>query len=91
MKEKLQLVPTDLLDAYLEQVPKNLQTIFDALKDAEISTDTFNFYVSVSSVYSSKIEGVKIELDSYVKYKKFGIQFLPDYTRKIDDLSRIMH
>lgn len=86
MKEKLQLVPTDLLDAYLEQVPKNLQAIFDALKDAEISTDTFNFYVSVSSVYSSKIEGEKIELDSYVKYKKFGIQFLPDYTRKIDDL-----
>jgi Fic family protein len=42
--------------------------------------------VSVSSVYSSKIEGEKIELDSYIKHKKFGIQFLPDYTKKIDDL-----
>ncbi|WOC51683.1 hypothetical protein BPO_1036 [Bergeyella porcorum] len=86
MKNKLQIIPTDLLGTYLKQVPKNLQTTFEALKDAEISSDTFNFYVSVSSVYSSKIEGEKIELDSYIKHKKFGIKFLPDYTKKIDDL-----
>ena len=86
MKKKLQIIPTDLLETYLKQVPKTLQASFDALEDAEISTDTFSFYVSVSSVYSSKIEGEKIELDSYIKHKKFGIQFLPDYTKKIDDL-----
>ena len=86
MKEHLQIIPTDLLETYLKQVPKTLQASFDALEDAEISTDTFSFYVSVSSVYSSKIEGEKIELDSYIKHKKFGIQFLPDYTKKIDDL-----
>src|SRR5690606_27004120 len=40
----------------------------------------------VSSVFSSKIEGEDIELDRYVKHKKFGIEFLPDYTKKIDDL-----
>ena len=86
MKEHLQIIPTDLLETYLKQVPKTLQASFDALEDAEISTDTFSFYVSVSSVYTSKIEGEKIELDSYIKHKKFGIQFLPDYTKKIDDL-----
>jgi Fic family protein len=86
MKEKLQIIPTDLLENYLKQVPKTLQTAFNALKDAEISTDKFSFYVSVSSVYSSKIEGEQIELDSYIKHKKFGIEFLPDYTKKIDDL-----
>ena len=86
MKEQLQIIPTDLLETYLKQVPKTLQATFDALDDAEISTDTFSFYVSVSSVYSSKIEGEKIELDSYIKHKKFGIEFLPDYTKKIDDL-----
>ncbi|WP_197413334.1 Fic family protein [Pedobacter sp. Leaf176] len=32
------------------------------------------------------MEGEDIELDSYIKHKKFGIQFLPDYTKKIDDL-----
>jgi Fic family protein len=84
--DKLQIIPTDLLSVFLEQVPKGLQTAFDALHDAEISTESFSFYTSVSSVYSSKIEGEDIELDSYIKHKKFGIEFLPDYTKKIDDL-----
>ena len=75
-----------MLASYLKQVPKGLQTTFDTLKDAEISTDNFSFYTSVSSVFSSKIEGEDIELDSYIKYKKFGIEFLPNYTKKIDDL-----
>ncbi len=83
---KLQIIPTQLLEEYLQQVPKNLQQAFDALHDAEISTGTFSFYTSVSSVFSSKIEGEEIELDSYIKHKKFGIEFLPDYTKKIDDL-----
>ena len=82
----LQIIPNALLSQYFEQVPKGLQAAFDALQDAEISTDTFSFYTSVSSVFSSKIEGEDIELDSYIKHKKFGIEFLPDYTKKIDDL-----
>ncbi len=86
MKNQLQIIPTNLLEEYLNQVPSSLQEIFDTLKDAEISTVNFNFYVSVSSVFSSKIEGEIIDLDSYVKHKKFGIEFLPDYTKKIDDL-----
>jgi len=86
MSNKLQIIPTDLLSVYLEQVPKDLYKTFEALQDAEISTDTFSFYTSVSSVFSSKIEGEDIELDSYIKHKKFGIEFLPDYTKKIDDL-----
>ncbi len=75
-----------MLDAYLKQVPKGLEDTFYALEDVEISTGTFSFYVSVSSVYSSKIEGEDIELDSYIKHKKFGVEFQPDYTKKIDDL-----
>lgn len=83
---KLQLIPTYLLDSYLKEVPKNMQTKFDDLVEAEISTETFSFYVSVASVFSSKIENEQIELDSYIKHKKYGIEFLPDYTKKIDDL-----
>lgn len=82
----LQLIPTTLLPQYLTQINPDLQERFDQLEDAEISTDTFSFYTSVASVYSSKIEGEDIELDSYVKHKRFGVAFLPDYTRKIDDL-----
>lgn len=82
----LQIISTQLLNEYLLQVPAQLQAGFNALHDAEISTGTFSFYTSVSSVYSSKIEGEEIELDSYIKHKRFGIEFLPDYTKKIDDL-----
>lgn len=86
MSSTLQIIPTDLLPSYLEQVPAGLSEAFEALHDAEISTDSFSFYTSVSSVFSSKIEGENIDLDSYVKHKKFGIEFAPDYTQKIDDL-----
>lgn len=86
MKEKLKSIPVDLLKQYLSKVNKGLSSAFDKLKDAEISTDSFSFYTSVSSVFSSKIEGEEIDLDSYIKHKKFGIEFLPDYTKKIDDL-----
>ena len=81
----LQLIQLNLLPDYLVRVG-NLQAKFDALKEADISTQSFSFYTSVASVFSSKIEGENIELDSYVKHKAMGIQFQPDYTRKIDDL-----
>lgn len=86
MIDKLKILPTDLFQNYCQEINPALQQQFDALTDAEISTDTFSFYTSVSSVFSSKIEGEDIDLDSYVKHKRFGIEFQPDYTKKIDDL-----
>ena len=81
----LKIVKIDLLIDFL-QIIGDLSPQFETLKDAEISTTDFSFYTSVAAVFSSKIEGEPIELDVYVKYKRFGIAFLPDYTRKIDDL-----
>jgi len=86
MSNELQIIPKTLLEDFQKNVPDNLSITFEKLTDAEISTDSFSFYTSVSSVFSSKIEGENIELDSYIKHKKFGIEFLPDYTKKIDDL-----
>jgi hypothetical protein len=82
----LEILSNALLLPYLEQVPKELQANFDALHEAEISTSTFSFYTSLASVFSSKIEGEDIELDSYIKHKAMGIVFKPDYTKKTDDL-----
>lgn len=86
MSLELQIISKDLLEDFKKNVPNSLFEIFEKLRDAEISTESFSFYTSVSSVFSSKIEGEDIELDSYIKHKKFGIEFLPDYTKKIDDL-----
>lgn len=82
----MNLLQPFLLTEYLEGFPSEAKKQFDLLVDAEISTTTFSFYTSVASVFSSKIEGEIIELDSYVKHKKFGIKFQPNYTKKIDDL-----
>ena len=81
----LQLIKTDLLPMYLEQI-QGIAEKLDALKEAEISTGTFSFYISVASVFSSKIEGEDIELDSYIKHKAMHLEFQPDYTQKTDDL-----
>lgn len=82
----MNIIPNNLLEKFIENFPNNLAENFYDLKDAEISTDSFSFYTSVASVFSSKIEGEEIELDSYVKHKRFQIEFKPDYTKKIDDL-----
>ncbi|MCC5930170.1 MAG: Fic family protein [Cyclobacteriaceae bacterium] len=82
----LSLIKSDLLAAYLEQVPKGLAEAFDALHDAEISTDTFSFYTSVSAMASSKIEGEQMEIDSYIKYKMLNIEYLQDLVEKPNDL-----
>jgi Fic family protein len=83
---RLQIIPTDLVSAFAAAMSPQLQEAFDALQEAAISTVDFSFYTSVASVYSSKIEGEDIALDSYIKHKHLGITFLPDYTQKTDDL-----
>jgi Fic family protein len=82
----LQILPVDLLEPCVNDLPDTVQEKFEALEDCTLSIDTFSFYTSVSAVFSSKIEGEPIELDSYIKHKRMGAHFLPDYTRKIDDL-----
>jgi Fic family protein len=82
----LQLLPSELLPAFLAELPPGLEEKLANLHEAEISTADFSFYISVASVYSSKIEGESMELDSYIKHKKMGVLFQPDYAKKIDDL-----
>jgi Fic family protein len=81
----LNIIPTTLLTQYLSSVD-DIAVQFNALHESEISTSTFSFYTSVSAVFSSKIEGEDIELDSFVKHRTNPGAYMPDYTQKIDDL-----
>lgn len=79
----------NLKSNFFEEYCQNSGDVFQRfyeLEDAEVSTENFSFYTSVSSVFSSKIEGEEIELDSFIKHKNFGVEFQPDYAKKIDDL-----
>jgi len=86
---KLKIVDNSLLDEYKKQIPSNLDELISGVssKQTSVTKDSFDFYISVASVYSSKIEGEEMELDSYLKHKYQGIKYLPDYTKRIDDLA----
>jgi len=80
-----------LLGSYIKEVGESPLEKMDRIARAEHDpsphpVDCFQFYKSVSSVYSSKIEGEDIDFDSYFKHKFLNIAFQPDYTRKADDL-----
>lgn len=81
----LKLIKTDLLPQYLEQI-YGIENKFEALKDADISTDSFSFYTSVSAIASSKIEGEQMDIDSYIKHKMLNIDYNKDLTEKPNDL-----
>ncbi len=75
-----------LLDDYTKAVKESPFDKIDNIKKVEMPVDYFQFYKSVSSVYSSKIEGEDIDFDSFFKHKFLKVKFKPDYTRKADDL-----
>ncbi len=83
---KLEILTSLLIKAYTDSVKESPLDKLDNLKKVEMQVDYFQFYKSVSSVYSSKIEGEDIDFDSYFKHKFLNIKFKPDYTRKADDL-----
>jgi Fic family protein len=83
---KLEILPVTLLQHYVVQLDDSISADFEKLSESEVSVSTFSFYTSVSAVFSSKIEGEDIELDSFIKHKLSGTKFLPDHTQKIDDL-----
>ncbi len=58
----------------------------DKISKQELPVDYFQFYKSVSSVYSSKIEEEDIDFDSYFKHRFMQVKFRGDYTKKADDL-----
>lgn len=86
MAMQLQILPSGLLNHYQQDFPKDLHSKFNSLTQNALSNATFDFYTSVSAVFSSKIEGESIDLDSFIKHKTMGVQYNPDYTQKIDDL-----
>ncbi len=83
---KLKVIHGELLEKFRELVNKDFLKILNSVPNFQLPVDYFQFYTSVSSVYSSKIEGEEIDFDSYFKHKFLNVKFKPDYTKKADDL-----
>ena len=80
------IITSELLDQYIKALRESPLEKLDNIKKLDMPVDYFQFYKSVSSVYSSRIEGEDIEFDSFFKHKFLNVKFKPDYTRKADDL-----
>lgn len=82
----LLILTTKYLEKYKQQLPETPENLLKNMEKKKIHVDYFQFYNSVSSVYSSKIEGEDIDFDSFFKHKFMNVKFKPDYTKKADDL-----
>jgi len=83
---EFKILTSQLLDEFTKMVNESPLDKIDRVEKVDLPVDYFQFYKSVSSVYSSKIEGEDIDFDSYFKHKFLKVKFRPDYTRKADDL-----
>lgn len=83
---ELKILTSKLINAFTDKVKESPLKKLDNAEKLDLPVDYFQFYKSVSSVYSSKIEGEDIDFDSYFKHKFLNVKFKPDYTRKADDL-----
>lgn len=63
------ILPSELLVEFTLRVNESPISTLNRIKTQEVPVDYFQFYKSVSSVYSSKIEGEEIDFDSYFKHK----------------------
>jgi Fic family protein len=82
----LQILSHQLLESFYAAFEQRIDTAIAELDTHETPVESFQFYNSVSSVYSSKIEGEDIDFDSYFKHKFLNVQYQPDYTKRSDDL-----
>lgn len=82
----LEILFDTLLPNFKMQVDFLPLELLENLQKIDTPVNYFQFYNSVSSVYSSKIEGEKIDFDSFYKHKFLNVEYQPDYTKKPDDL-----
>jgi len=82
----LEIIPISLLEKYKELVTFDVASALHSIEAENTPVDYFAFYNSISTVYSSKIEGENIDYDSYFKYRFLNVEYQPDYTKKADDL-----
>ena len=80
------ILTSELLVEFTMQVNESPIHKLNSIPKLELPVDYFQFYKSVSSVYSSKIEGEEIDFDSYFKHRFMNVKFRTDYTKKADDL-----
>lgn len=85
-KHELEILEVGLFEDFTHRIDFDVEFAIKKAQEFDMPVDYFKFYKSISSVYSSKIEGEKIDFDSFFKHKFLNVEYKMDYTQKADDL-----
>jgi len=86
MDRELKILLVKLMAEYLAAFDQVKKRASKKLQYSDLRIDAFSFYILMIAVFLSKIERESIELDSFIKHKRFGIKYQFDFKRNIDYL-----
>ncbi len=82
----MKIISEKYFDQYKQHLQGDLENALKEIKRIDLATQSFTFYTSVAVISSSRIEGEQMEVDSYLKHKMQGIEYLPELVEKPNDL-----
>ncbi|CAN5516080.1 hypothetical protein BH11BAC3_BH11BAC3_25010 [soil metagenome] len=82
----MKIISDKYLAQYKEQLQIDLHSALSEVREIELTPQSFTFYTSVAVIFSSRIEGEQMEMDSYLKHKMQNIEYLPELVEKPNDL-----
>ncbi len=87
MSNSLKILTPDYLNEYSKKLEVDWTAVFNKLESKnQYTKNDFEYYVQASAAYSSNIEGNSIDIDTYLKNKKFNVKSKPKEMSEIDDL-----
>lgn len=87
MGKHLKILTAEYLNEYSTKLNIDWFDVFNQFRTKNFySKDDFEYYVQSSATYSSNIEGNSIDIDTYLKNKKFNVKSKPKEMTEIDDL-----
>jgi len=84
--ERVKIISSKFFDRFNDNQPITLLKHFNKIKSISQNTENFDFYFSNAAVYSSMIEGNRIDFDSYLKYSHSGMNNTGKSFKEIEDL-----
>ena len=87
MSKHLKILTAEYLDEYSNKLKIDWFDVFNQFRTKNFySKDDFEYYIQSSATFSSNIEGNSIDIDTYLKNKKFQVKSKPKEMTEIDDL-----
>ena len=78
MGKHLKILTAEYLNEYSTKLNIDWFDVFNQFRTKNFySKDDFEYYVQSSATYSSNIEGNSIDIDTYLKNKKFKVKSTP--------------